>query len=1235
MKRARSILGTVLALLMAFVCVPAVHAGETRDASLDAAMNAGTSTYTYTASICRGGSAEAVTEGGFTYAVLSAADEEQGDNTTYVQTTIIAEAGDELSFRHASNIDYMNEGGEVSFGIFNSSGTYTELYCNEEEAGDGSYDGEHVSSWETFRYTFTAAGAYTARWSIEAYGPSSRFAIQYVLLTPDMTLERAVNEPGYSIGWNNDIQHPWEPAFYGGSVCIRSGAISHSQTTSLSTNAIVLFEGDMFSTIVSSSCEKNYDMLHVYVTEISASNPTEQHQGSFSGISSPVWSNSFGWSAPHDGVYTFRFEYTKDSSVSSGDDCVYIKSAQFDRPDPIHALAPGYESYFALGTSTADYTFVPAYYSDEFILESNNKGVPVNAEITINSYLTTGDGVALWYYVSCENVYDYFEIKVDGSTMLEETGSTGWKDFSYTADTTGLHEFKFIYHKDESVNGGEDCVRLMQMRFVQDQLDIALREEGSQLRFTRGSGAELLELIEGEDRYYARLTEEDSYANVSHVTYINGFEYITFDYRVTGDAKLTFIAWDGVENEFTDDYSDAWHTYYYRIPSSDEGYFAWEFETGASGTVCLDNIHFGAIPIPIEEAVNDPETEAYPTSYSYLNFGGRYDPKEPRGVTKYAYTCPVAGVTEEFSWTIDGHIGDNYQFAFKFFDEDGELNGSGLEIYRNGELIWELNDGWAGVDNLNKWAICRFTLLDDEDVTFRLVFHSAAQAGGDGLGISMLKQTVIGVTLDEALNVEGGDIHFISSGEGCYYPAFEEDTGRYYGAPDVFYSDESLDMYYSFETGEDLSGWTMRDEDGDGWAFRIDAIPANTGLDHAFGDRALLSGAGFSSSGFDIMNTDNWAISPLFTVPYGAGAASLSFQYAAAGGVYHPETFGVYILPNGDFDEAIPLGEITTDIGGWDNLSFAIEDYNGMDIRIAFRHYTPTGASGLIIDSVSILCGMPVYSEFTFDADINAGDYMDFDVKIELFNDAEITNPVMLTVFEDGSPIYYIDSATLYGWYGDDWGGLAVSTLTPGAHTYRFLFSVFNSEVLFNSGILVDEFEIVRAPQYEYVDQAEVLGYAAPAAGSCANDLDLSVPGGSGYKVSFWYYRDIETEEIIDSSEPLTAGRSYILRVALEPLEGFIFSDEVDVSVANCSDFTVVDINSYLIKINIPVTVGGMLGDTNCDGQVTMADVTALIAKVMNAGDLSALGLLNADANRDGSVNILDAAAIYAIAFNN
>lgn len=60
-----------------------------------------------------------------------------------------------------------------------------------------------------------------------------------------------------------------------------------------------------------------------------------------------------------------------------------------------------------------------------------------------------------------------------------------------------------------------------------------------------------------------------------------------------------------------------------------------------------------------------------------------------------------------------------------------------------------------------------------------------------------------------------------------------------------------------------------------------------------------------------------------------------------------------------------------------------------------------------------------------------------------------------------------------------------------------------------------------------------------------------------------------------------------------------------------------------------------LIGDSNCDGKVTMADVTSLIAHIMNAAPLSEQGALNADANGDGTVSILDAAAIYTIALSS
>lgn len=58
-------------------------------------------------------------------------------------------------------------------------------------------------------------------------------------------------------------------------------------------------------------------------------------------------------------------------------------------------------------------------------------------------------------------------------------------------------------------------------------------------------------------------------------------------------------------------------------------------------------------------------------------------------------------------------------------------------------------------------------------------------------------------------------------------------------------------------------------------------------------------------------------------------------------------------------------------------------------------------------------------------------------------------------------------------------------------------------------------------------------------------------------------------------------------------------------------------------------------GDVDSDGSVSFADVSTLIAYIMNSGSLSPLGLAAADMNADGVIDILDAPAIYSEAFSH
>ena len=57
----------------------------------------------------------------------------------------------------------------------------------------------------------------------------------------------------------------------------------------------------------------------------------------------------------------------------------------------------------------------------------------------------------------------------------------------------------------------------------------------------------------------------------------------------------------------------------------------------------------------------------------------------------------------------------------------------------------------------------------------------------------------------------------------------------------------------------------------------------------------------------------------------------------------------------------------------------------------------------------------------------------------------------------------------------------------------------------------------------------------------------------------------------------------------------------------------------------------GLTGDVNCDGAVTMADLSAVSAYMLGKAQLTAEGLANADVNGDGGINAMDLPLIYKL----
>lgn len=99
---------------------------------------------------------------------------------------------------------------------------------------------------------------------------------------------------------------------YAGTYAAKSGTITDSQTTQMSHTIVVPAGGASLSFYYNVSSETNYDYLRFYID----------------GIQQNQWSGTIGWTQQSyilaAGSRTLRWEYSKDSSSSSGADAAYI-----------------------------------------------------------------------------------------------------------------------------------------------------------------------------------------------------------------------------------------------------------------------------------------------------------------------------------------------------------------------------------------------------------------------------------------------------------------------------------------------------------------------------------------------------------------------------------------------------------------------------------------------------------------------------------------------------------------------------------------------------------------------------------------------------------------------------------------------------------------------------------------------------------------------------------------------
>ncbi|MFR5986267.1 MAG: DUF2436 domain-containing protein [Christensenellales bacterium] len=155
---------------------------------------------------------------------------------------------------------------------------------------------------------------------------------------------------------------------------------------------------------------------------------------------------------------------------------------------------------------------------------------------------------------------------------------------------------------------------------------------------------------------------------------------------------------------------------------------------------------------------------------------------------------------------------------------------------------------------------------------------------------------------------------------------------------------------WGFETDPFAEGWTIRDDDGDGYNWEwMDA----SGSDYnVYEGTHCMASASYQNSAFGggtALNPDNWLISPAFTA-----GSTVTFWYAGQDPNYAAETFGVYVIANGTASDE--LGHFTAS-NTYQQGSVDISDFAGQTVQVAFRHYGITDMFRLNLDLVEVSGG--------------------------------------------------------------------------------------------------------------------------------------------------------------------------------------------------------------------------------------------------------------------------------------
>ncbi|MBO6056902.1 MAG: choice-of-anchor J domain-containing protein [Bacteroidales bacterium] len=185
-------------------------------------------------------------------------------------------------------------------------------------------------------------------------------------------------------------QYPWAITTtnpYEGTYCMKSTCEGQASATSyIEATVEVPFAEAKMGFYVKVSSEANYDKFHFYIDGV-------EKGSALSGQADYVYKEF----AVEGGVHTYKWEYTKDSSVNSNDDCIYVDNITMFRKDEPVPPTPGATVYDFDDDTMMGWTSIDADGDGNGWVSSANPGIYHNSSVNLSG---TGHNESEAYVIS-------------------------------------------------------------------------------------------------------------------------------------------------------------------------------------------------------------------------------------------------------------------------------------------------------------------------------------------------------------------------------------------------------------------------------------------------------------------------------------------------------------------------------------------------------------------------------------------------------------------------------------------------------------------------------------------------------------------------------------------------------------------------------------------------------------------------------------------------------------------